>query len=74
MEEARERSRWEQIRWLAAVMLAPHTKKGKSIKPRDLVTFPWEKEEYTQQDNDEAAKKRAELFAQWDEEIKAKYG
>ena len=39
----RERSEWERTRWLATVGLQPHTAKGKSIKPADLCTFPWEK-------------------------------
>jgi hypothetical protein len=33
---------WEQIRWLGAIVLNPHTKK--QIKPRDLMVFPWEQD------------------------------
>jgi hypothetical protein len=28
---------------LAALMLAPHSKKGQRIKPTDICIFPWEK-------------------------------
>ena len=39
------RNEWERTRWLATVMLSPHAKKGKPIKPKSLITFDWEKEE-----------------------------
>lgn len=32
---------WEQTRWLASKVMAPHLKKP--LKPEDLATFPWEK-------------------------------
>lgn len=43
VEERAEREEWERVRWLASVSLAPHAKKGHSIKPGDLLPFPWEK-------------------------------
>lgn len=42
-EEMRQRQEWERARWSAAVALQPHTKKGSSLKPTDLLIFPWEK-------------------------------
>jgi hypothetical protein len=33
-------AKWETSRWMAAVVIAPHTKKR--MKPRDLIAFPWE--------------------------------
>jgi hypothetical protein len=42
-EEARQRQEWERARWSATLALAPHSKKGHSIKPHDLCIFPWEK-------------------------------
>lgn len=33
-------TKWETTRWLAAITIAPHTKK--KLKPRDLIAFPWE--------------------------------
>ena len=41
-QEERERGEWERVRWLAALLLQPHAKKGRSIKPTDLAKFPWE--------------------------------
>ena len=44
-DEQLQQQEWERTRWLATVMMQPHSKKGQSIKPRDLVIFPWEKRE-----------------------------
>jgi len=44
-EEHMQQMEWERTRWLATVMMQPHSKKGQSIKPRDLTIFPWEKKE-----------------------------
>ena len=41
-DEQNQQQEWERTRWLATLMLQPHSKKGQSIKPRDLVIFPWE--------------------------------
>lgn len=69
-EEERLRENWEMTRWLAAVNLTPHLAKGKNIKPTDLITFPWEKQNApaptTQAD-------RQELFSKWDEEMKKQW-
>ena len=42
LEERRQQSEWERARWLGALLLSPHAKKGQSIKPQDIATFPWE--------------------------------
>lgn len=39
------RNGWEQSRFVAYHLLLPHQKKGKSFKPKDIITFEWEKEE-----------------------------
>ncbi len=41
--ELKEKIEWERIRWLATIMLQPHTKKGRRLKPQDLMKFEWEK-------------------------------
>jgi len=43
LREADSREAWERGRFMASVMLQPWSKK--SLKPRDICTFPWEKEE-----------------------------
>ena len=41
-QEQFDRSNWERVRWQTALLLNVHTKKGASINPKDLATFPWE--------------------------------
>lgn len=43
LEENREKQHWERSRWLAALLLQPHVKKGTRLKPTDIAKFPWEK-------------------------------
>lgn len=37
------RSEMERTRWLAAMILSPHAKKGMPIDPKKLSQFSWEK-------------------------------
>ena len=65
---------WERARWIAAVGLQPHMGKGKTIKPQDLITFPWEVQAApaaVDKAAEEAA--RRELFAKWDAEMKSQW-
>lgn len=41
--EQAERSEWERVRWQTTLLLQPSLKKGAKLKPKDLITFPWEK-------------------------------
>lgn len=40
-QEQAERLQWERTRWLACLLLQPHSKGN--LTPQKLVTFPWEK-------------------------------
>ena len=42
LENRKEQSEWERIRWQTTILLNPHTKKR--IKSKDLIIFPWETE------------------------------
>jgi hypothetical protein len=42
-EEMRERMQWERTRWLGSMIMQPHLKKGRKLRPKDLMQFPWEK-------------------------------
>lgn len=42
-EEMRERLEWERTRWLGSMIMQPHLKKGRKLRPKDLMQFPWEK-------------------------------
>jgi hypothetical protein len=35
--QIKQQREWERFRWLGAVILQPHAKKGKRIKPKDLM-------------------------------------
>lgn len=43
VEQRRARDNWERTRWLACALLQPHMRKGKKLRPTDLLRFPWEK-------------------------------
>ena len=43
LQESQQRDAWERTRWQTALLLNAHTKKGASVRPKDLATFPWEK-------------------------------
>lgn len=45
LNEIREQHHWERTRWLATVLLSPHTKKNQRLKPTDVAVFPWEQKE-----------------------------
>jgi hypothetical protein len=72
LEEERQRAEWERIRWLAAILLSPHTAKGKTIKPDDLIVFPWEKP--APKIDPEKQARLDQIGDKWDEEIKKRYG
>ena len=40
-----QRREWERVRWQTTLLLNPHVRKGKTLKPKDLIVFDWEKEE-----------------------------
>ena len=57
MLKHKERNEWERTRYLATVILQPHTKQGKTIKPTDL--FKFEDERSKENITLEERKKRA---------------
>jgi len=42
-EEMKERFEWERTRWLATIYMQPHLRKGRKLRPKDLMQFPWER-------------------------------
>tara|TARA_R110000744_G_scaffold139964_3_gene251123 strand:- start:2126 stop:2407 length:282 start_codon:yes stop_codon:yes gene_type:complete len=64
LENMRQRQEWERCRWQTAYLLNPHTGKGKTIKPTDLIEFEWDK---TKSEVDfEKLKERAEYIKKLD--------
>jgi len=45
LENIRERSRWERVRWQTTLLLNIQMAKGKKIKPTDLIEFEWDKKD-----------------------------
>ena len=41
--EMEERFAWERTRWLATIYMQPHLRKGRKLRPKDLMQFPWER-------------------------------
>jgi hypothetical protein len=64
-QEAIEQQAWERLRWQTTLLLNVHTAKGKSLKPTDLVEFPWEvvkpKDVHRKLTDDEV-----KIFEKWD--------
>lgn len=71
-EQELQQAEWERVRWLGAIMLAPYAGKGKTIKPKDLIQFPWE--DKAPDINPEKEARLKEIGDKWDEEIKRRYG
>jgi len=40
--EIEQQFAWERCRWQTCLLLNVHTAKGKSLRPTDLMEFPWE--------------------------------
>lgn len=65
--EIEQQYEWERARWQTTLLLNVHTAKGKSIKPKDLIEFPWET------DNPKPTKRSLtevdkSIFDKWDKE------
>lgn len=63
--EIEQQFEWERARWQTTLLLNVHTAKGKSIKPKDLIEFPWET------DNPKSTKRSLSevdksIFEKWD--------
>ncbi len=45
LENIREKSKWERVRWQTTLLLNIQMAKGKKIKPTDLIEFEWDKKD-----------------------------
>lgn len=43
LHETKEQNNWERVRWAATVQLNSQLPKGKTIEPKQLTVFPWER-------------------------------
>jgi len=61
LENMREKQHWERTRWSTCLLLNIHLGKGKRLKPKDLMTFDWERTEMDEKELQEL-KDRAEYM------------
>tara|TARA_R110000824_G_scaffold19865_2_gene76043 strand:+ start:223 stop:498 length:276 start_codon:yes stop_codon:yes gene_type:complete len=45
LENLREKQDWERCRWQTCLLLNIQLAKGKTLKPKDLIEFDWDKKE-----------------------------
>jgi hypothetical protein len=66
--EITEQFQWERIRWQTTLLLNVHTAKGRSLKPKDLIEFPWENS-VKKETNRPLTNNDKTIFDKWDKEI-----
>ena len=64
--EIEQQFEWERLRWQTTLLLNVHTAKGKSLKPKDLLEFPWEKDEEVKPVRKQLTELDKTLFLKWD--------
>jgi len=65
--EIEQQFEWERARWQTTLLLNVHTAKGKSIKPKDLIEFPWENST-KKETNRSLSEVDKSIFDKWDKE------
>lgn len=70
VENLRQRHHWERTRWSTCLLLNIHIPKGKTVKPKDLIKFDWEKQEG--EEDLQKLKDRANYFRKLNEHKKIK--
>jgi hypothetical protein len=65
--EIEQQFEWERARWQTTLLLNVHTAKGKSIKPKDLIEFPWENPT-NKETNRSLSEVDKTIFDKWDKE------
>jgi hypothetical protein len=65
--EIEQQFEWERARWQTTLLLNVHTAKGKSIKPKDLIEFPWENPT-KKEINRNLSEVDKSIFDKWDKE------
>mgnify|MGYP003112247031 CR=1 FL=1 len=45
LENMREKTKWERVRWQTTLLLNIQIGKGKKLKPTDLIEFEWDKKQ-----------------------------
>ena len=67
--EQNQQAEWERARWMACVIINPHMKR--SISPKKITTFPWEKTRKNKQQV-KADIERLRLESEFDDKVQEK--
>lgn len=62
LHDIKERHHWERERWSTLMLLNIQIPKGKKLKPKDLIEFPWERKVTGPKLSKEEAKK---ILSRW---------
>ena len=73
-EERKDQGEWTRTRWLACILMQPHLRKGRKLKPKDLAVFPWETETKKKGYNRKQIMKEAEYARKLYEKINKENG
>jgi len=65
LENMRQQQEWERVRWQTTLLLNIQLPKNKTIKPKDLVEFDWDKK--TSEVDFEKLKAKAEYIKKMEE-------
>jgi len=67
LEQLRDRSAWERIRWQTCYLLNIQLPRGKQLKLKDLIHFAWEKDDKKSKIDYKKLKARAEYIKKLEE-------
>lgn len=75
VENRKEQAQWERVRWQSALILQMFAKKGKRVKPKDLIEFPWEQDSKPKPPPGRklSPEEQREKFAELDAKMRAKW-
>ena len=76
IENRREKSEWERVRWQSTLILNMFAKKGQTIKPKQIAVFPWEEEVKIKPPPGKLLSRQEQLakFAAYDKKMREKWG
>ena len=68
IDQAKQQAAWERSRFIAHILLQPHTKKGTRIKPEDICQFTWEKQKELEKSEVSFSEERIKELVKYSEE------
>ncbi len=68
IDNGKQQAAWERARFVAHILLQPHTKKGTRIKPEDICQFTWEKQKELEKSEVSFSEERIKELVKYSEE------